>query len=128
KKEAIKDIRKFFAEYSVSPEEVNSVLKEAGTTFLSQKAKLEKVLSRPQIDIKLLRKAMKGVDEMLKKYDYEFVESAEIEMKYEAYMEKEMEMVQKMEKLEDIRLKEDYDYSKLKSLSIEARQKLSKIK
>jgi tRNA uridine 5-carboxymethylaminomethyl modification enzyme len=49
-------------------------------------------------------------------------------MKYDAYIEKEVELVQKMGKLEDIKLQADYDYSKLKSLSIEARQKLSKIK
>ncbi len=127
KKEALKEIRTFFAEYGVEPNDVNAALEEAGTAILNQKVKLDKVLMRPQISMQILRK-VKAVDEFLSKYDKDFIESAEIVMKYDAYIEKEMELVQKMGKLEDIKLQADYDYSKLKSLSIEARQKLAKIK
>lgn len=128
KKQVLKEIKEFFAQSSVEPAEINLHLEEAGTAPIGQKAKLDKVLMRPQVNMDLLRKGVKAVDDFLSKYDKSFVESAEIEMKYKAYIEKEMDLVQRMGKLEDIILQADYDYSKLKSLSIEARQKLSKIK
>ena len=128
KKEALKEIREFFTQYGVEPTEINATLTEAGTAELNQKVKLDKVLMRPQVNMEILRKGVKALDEFLSKYDKDFIESAEIVMKYDAYIEKEMELVQKMGKLEDIKLQADYDYSKLKSLSIEARQKLAKIK
>ncbi len=61
-------------------------------------------------------------------YDNTIIESAEIELKYESYIEKEVELVEKMGKMENIKLDPDFDYHVLKSLSIEARQKLSQIK
>jgi tRNA uridine 5-carboxymethylaminomethyl modification enzyme len=128
KKEAIKSIREFFSQYGAEPSEINATLEEAGTAALNQKVKLDKVLMRPQISMDILRKGLKPVEDFLGKYDKDFVESAEIEMKYEAYIEKEMELVGKMGRLEEISLQAEFDYSKLKSLSIEARQKLSKIK
>ena len=128
KKESIEAIRKFFESYGVEPSEINASLEKAGTAGLNQKIKLDKILSRPQVDMGLLRKSLRPVDEFLAKFEPEFIESAEIELKYEAYIEKEVELVQRMNKLEDIRLDTDFDYSKLKSLSMEARQKLSKIK
>lgn len=128
KKSAIAAIRQFFEEYGVAPEDVNRLLEEANTSGINQKMKLEKVLARPQIDMKILRRGLPVVNDFLLKFEDEFVESAEIEMKYEAYIVKEVELVQKMNKLEDIRLDINFDYSKLKSLSMEARQKLAKIK
>ncbi|MES2620058.1 MAG: tRNA uridine-5-carboxymethylaminomethyl(34) synthesis enzyme MnmG [Bacteroidota bacterium] len=128
KKQALKEIKDFFAQSSAEPGEINTTLEEAGTAVISQKVKLDKVLMRPQVSMALLRNGVKAVDQFLSKYDKDFIESAEIVMKYEAYIEKEMELVQKMGKLEDISIQADYDYSKLKSLSIEARQKLAKIR
>lgn len=128
KKAAIASIRKFFEEYGAEPTAINAALIEAGTSVLSQRMKLDKVLARPQVDMNALRKALPEVNDYLGKFDTEFIESAEIEMKYESYIEKELELVQKMHRLEDIRLEADYDYSKLKSLSMEARIKLAKIK
>ncbi len=128
KKEALKEIREFFTQYGVEPTEINPILTEAGTAELNQKVKLDKVLMRPQVNMEILRKGVKALDEFLYKYGKDFIESAEIVMKYDAYIEKEMDLVQKMGKLEHIKLQADYDYSKLKSLSIEARQKLAKIK
>lgn len=128
KREAMAAIRQFFEGYGVEPSEINRALEEAGTVGLNQKIKLDKILSRPQVDMNALRLALPAVRDFLSRIEEEFIESAEIEMKYEAYIEKEMELVQRMGKLEDIRLDTDFDYTKLKSLSMEARQKLSKIK
>ncbi|MBP6731527.1 MAG: tRNA uridine-5-carboxymethylaminomethyl(34) synthesis enzyme MnmG, partial [Chitinophagales bacterium] len=128
KQAAINEVKEFFAKHGADPNEINDALIEVGSSPLNQKSKLEKILSRPLVSMNTIRKGVKSADDFLSKYDKEFLESAEIEMKYQSYIEKEMELVGKMGKLEDIRLQADYDYSKLKSLSIEARQKLSKIK
>ncbi|HLP20323.1 MAG TPA: tRNA uridine-5-carboxymethylaminomethyl(34) synthesis enzyme MnmG [Chitinophagales bacterium] len=128
KKAAIQEIREFLGSYGAEPAEINATLEEAGTAALNQKIKLDKVLMRPQVSMNTLRKGVKALDEFLGKYDRDFIESAEIVMKYDAYIEKEMELVEKMGKLEDIKINPDFDYSQLKSLSIEARQKLAKIK
>lgn len=128
KKAAVQAIREFFTEYRVDPTEVNSLLEEAGTNILAQKTKLDKLITRPQVGIELLRRGIKPLNEFLSQYDSEIVECAEIEMKYESYIEKELDLVNKMTRLEDISLKADYDYHQIKSLSMEARIKLSKVK
>ncbi len=128
KKEAIASVREYFEQYSVEPSAINTALEGWGTSPLQQKTKLSKVLARPQLGMKELRSTLPEVENFLSKYDNEFIESAEIEMKYESYIEKEIDLVEKMNKLENIRLDAAFDYSKLKSLSMEARIKLSKIK
>jgi len=122
------ELKKFFKEYSVSPEELNGVLASVNSAELKQKLKLEKVLARPNVDIALLEKGVLPLHEMRQQFDNEIFESAEIEMKYESYILKEVELADKMLRLEDIRLNPDFDYSDLKSLSIEARQKLAKLR
>jgi tRNA uridine 5-carboxymethylaminomethyl modification enzyme len=128
KKEAIKAISDFVSNYSIAPEDINGLLAEMGSAAMRQKMKLDKVLARPHIGLGLLAKAIPALNELLSKYTKETVESAEIELKYQGYIEKEMEVADKMQRLEEIRLETDFDYSLLKSLSIEARQKLTKIK
>lgn len=128
KKTAIKAISDFIHSYSVAPEEVNTLLDGVGSAEMRQKMKLDKVLARPHVGLELLAKGVPELKSLLNKYSKETIESAEIELKYEGYIEKEMEVAHKMLKLEEIRLETNFDYSQLKSLSIEARQKLAKIK
>ncbi len=128
KKEAIKKIGQFMASYPVSPEAINNTLAEIGSAEISQKTKLDKLLARPHVDMVLLQKALPDLKNLLSDYSKETIESAEIEVKYSSYIQKEVELVDKMGKMENIRLNADFDYSQLKALSIEARQKLAKIK
>jgi len=128
KKEAIKTIGAFISNYAVNPEAINGVLTEVGSAEINQKVKLDKILSRPHVDLNLLQRALPELKTMLERYDKEVVESAEIELKYARYIQKEVELVERMGKMENIRLDAEFDYSNLKSLSIEARQKLAKIK
>lgn len=128
KKDAINTISDFVRSYSVSPEELNQSLTEIGSAEMKQKMKLDKVLARPHVGLSMLAKAVPALQEILSRYSKEVVESAEIELKYEGYIEKETDIAQRMSRLEDIKLETDFDYSQLKSLSIEARQKLAKIK
>jgi len=88
-------------------------------------------LARPNITIPKLRSVVSNLDEYLSdelKADYEISEQAEIEMKYEGYIRKEQEQSIKMHKLEGVKLKPDFEYDSLVSLSSEAKEKLNKIK
>lgn len=123
----IERIKKFFEAYSVSPEEVNSMLANIGSAEMKQKMKLDKILARPNVGISLLRKHVEPLDKMCQEIDNETVMSAGIELKYGSYIQKEVDLANKMQNLDNVNLRPDFDYSKLQSLSIEARQKLAKI-
>lgn len=106
----------------------NDLLTSLGTATLNQNVKLFNVLSRPQVGIEDIRKVSPAFNELLNTFDQETVEQAEIKIKYESYFEKENEIVNKMQKMEDKSINPDFDYTKLLSLSKEAREKLLKIK
>ncbi|WP_149527593.1 tRNA uridine-5-carboxymethylaminomethyl(34) synthesis enzyme MnmG [Sphingobacterium hotanense] len=122
------DIVDYFRTNSVSTETMNPVLADKGSSLLTQKTRLFNILSRPQIEIKDLAKADEELRTYLSQFDEETIEQAEIKVKYESYFEKEMEIVNKMKKMEDKEINPDFDYNSLTSLSIEARQKLLKVK
>ncbi|MBX2875874.1 MAG: tRNA uridine-5-carboxymethylaminomethyl(34) synthesis enzyme MnmG [Saprospiraceae bacterium] len=128
KEAAAKAIKKFFEETSISPDEVNGFLQEKGTAPLKQKVKMHGVLLRPQINLAELRQAVPTIEQYLNPIEQEYVDLAEINMKYEGYIRKEEEMVAKMNRLESVRLTESFDYQQLVSLSSEAREKLSQLK
>ena len=119
----------YFKKTSVDPLEINETLIASGTDPIRQKTKMFTVLSRPQVTIQDIIKANFGVKTLLAELDIEgtdVVEQAEIQMKYEGYILREQELAKKMERLEDIVLHDDFDYKSLGSLSLEARDKLSK--
>jgi tRNA uridine 5-carboxymethylaminomethyl modification enzyme len=128
KKEAAEHIEKVLRDLSVEPGQVNGLLDEKGSSPISQKVKLHGILLRPQIKMEDLRKAVPQVAELLKGYEQEFVDLAETNMKYEGYIRREQEMVDKMNRLEEVHLHEDFNYQQLASLSNEAREKLSRMK
>lgn len=121
-------IVEFAKKQGVDKSEANSLLEELGTSPLTQSVKLFSLLSRPQVSINDMRKASNSFDEFLDKFDKETIEQAEIKIKYESYFEKEQEIVNKMQKMEDKDINPNFDYSQLVSLSKEAREKLLKIK
>lgn len=113
---------------SIEASEVNSFLEELGTSPLSQNVKMFSLLSRPQVNMSDLRKASPTFNNLLNSYDKETTEQAEIKVKYESYFEKELEIVNKMRKMEDQEINPDFNYHNMVSLSKEAREKLMKIK
>jgi tRNA uridine 5-carboxymethylaminomethyl modification enzyme len=121
----------FLKSYSIAPEEINGFLDRAGTTPLRQKMKLIEVAKRPQVR---LNELIEEVDDLRKIHTDcgrragEVVEAAEIAIKYEGYIAREKLMADKIKRLEKIKLDEEFDYERLKSISTEARQKLSRIK
>ena len=119
----------FFKETSVTMAEANPILEAKETATISQSDKMFKVFSRPQIDLSDMMKFDK-----VKAYteendlDQEILEQAEIQVKYSGYIEKERNNADKLTRLEDVKIPEFFDYEKIKSMSIEAKQKLSNIR
>ena len=118
----------YLSQVSVQPEEINGALETLGTSPVNQKVKLVNLLGRPQIGIRDLSAANPGLNEELKSYTNEVVEQAEIRVKYESYFEKELEIVEKMKRMEDREINPNFDYQTLGSLSKEAREKLFRVK
>ncbi len=128
KKEHIQGIEKYLAKTSVSPDTINGWLTQIGSTPLRQSVKLKTVLSRPKVHLHDLAKLHDGLSTFLLSIPLDHVESAEVNIKYEGYLSKEREMVEKMNRLENLILKEDFNYDQISSLSAEAREKLEHIK
>ena len=126
----IYDFVSFLRSYSVSPNEINSMLSRKETSPLKQKIKAADVLLRPQINITDIISADSHIREesVRRLLEAEDLEATEIHIKYEGYIRKESELAEKFQKLEGIYIHEQFDYNALKSLSTEARQKLSKIR
>lgn len=119
----------FFKETSVTPEEANPILEAKESSPMVQSDKMFKVFSRPQIDLDDFKKFDKVKEYIANNdLDKEIIEQAEIQVKYSGYIEKERNNAEKLTRLEDIKIPENFDYHKIKSMSIEAKQKLSKIR
>lgn len=128
KAEAAAAVEKRFKKISVGPDELNAMLEKQNSAPLKQKLKLHNVLIRPNIDIDLLQEYLPALKEELATFDAESVNLAEINMKYAGYIQKEQEMVNKMNRLESVKLRPDMDYAELQSLSSEAREKLTNLR
>lgn len=122
------DLVQHMRENSIEPNNMNPILVELGSSELTQKSRMYNVLSRPHVSIEHLAKADENFKAIINSYDKDTIEQAEIKVKYDSYFEKEMEIVNKMKKMEDKEINPDFDYSSLTSLSIEAREKLLKVK
>ncbi len=118
----------FSKKQAIDMSQANALLEDLGTSTLNQTVKVFNLLSRPQVGIDDLRKVSPNFNEFLDQFDKETIEQAEIKIKYESYFEKEQEIVNKMQKMEDKDINPNFDYSQLVSLSKEAREKLLKIK
>lgn len=130
KEKIINSTIKFLKMESVSPDEINSTLEENNTSPLKQKIKLSNLLLRPQISIFDIKSKVTSFGEFIKlnNIDIDILESIEIFVKYESYILKEKEFAEKLKQLDNLVLKDDFKYNDLKSLSTEARQKLSNIR
>ncbi len=128
KKRAIDKLLSFYKKTSISPKESKSLLEEKGSPNLKQSQKISKLYSRPNIFFKDLLKATKISDFInLEKFDKEVISQAEIQIKYSGYIEKELKNVEKINRLENLRIPSGFDFNSLKSISNEAKEKLIQI-
>lgn len=130
KKENIERIINFCNTTAVKPKEINGALENIGTTPLREGCKLSDLMARPQINFHNLSNIVPALKEALdspQNRKEEIAEAAEIKMKYKGYIERERMVADKMHRLEDIKIKDRFNYSEMQQLSTEARQKLEKI-
>ena len=131
KMELISQAIDFIKKTSISPSLVNPILEKLGSSPIKQSVKIEKILLRPQIKIDDLLPLVPELDEIFKKQNeiYEELKSStEIRIKYANYIERERMIANKIKRLENLRIPDNIDYEKLKSISTEGRQKLNKIR
>tara|TARA_R110000850_G_scaffold254061_1_gene379350 strand:+ start:15972 stop:17849 length:1878 start_codon:yes stop_codon:yes gene_type:complete len=119
----------FFRETSTKPEEANPILESKGSSPMTQPDKMFKVFSRPQIDLEDIVKFEKVAEYInTNELDSEIIEQAEIDVKYSGYIEKERLHADKLNRLEDAIIPDNFDFNKIKSISTEAKMKFNKIR
>ena len=112
----------------INPEDINPFLERINSALLREKSSFYQLLKRPELNINLLSEQLPQFNELVNSYENDALEQTEIKIKYEKYIEKELLLAEKLTKFDDLKINPDFDYSSLKSISIEARQKLQKIK
>ncbi|GAP72365.1 tRNA uridine 5-carboxymethylaminomethyl modification enzyme GidA [Candidatus Symbiothrix dinenymphae] len=130
KQQQINGIVEFAKNYPVKPEQINIFLESLHTTALRQTAKLQDLILRPQLTIEKLAEILPDFQQQLDKITNrkaEIIEAAEIQMKYEGYIAREKIIAEKINRLENVKIRDKLDYNTLQSLSTEAKQKLTKI-
>lgn len=120
----IEELRKI----KLDPEHINHHLIELDTAPIQEKIAVAQLLKRPHLSIGQIRLTSEALNQQLEKYTPEELNQAEISIKYETYIEREEKLANKIEGLENYRIRADFDYDKVKALSAEAREKLKKIK
>lgn len=128
KKESVEKIKSILKEMSIEPNEINHWLNELNSAPISEKQKAQKILLRPDVELNEFANAIPKLKKALQEFNAESIEQASIQIKYDVYIEKEKELVQRMAQLEELEIPESFDYKKIASLGNEAREKLTKIK
>jgi tRNA uridine 5-carboxymethylaminomethyl modification enzyme len=118
----------FFKKTSVLPEDINPILDSVGSALVKQSDKMVKAFSRPKVTMKHMLQ-LESVSAFIEEneLDREVLEQTEVQVKYSGYIAKEKNNADKLHRLENVAIPKNFDYSKLKSLSFEAREKLKNI-
>jgi tRNA uridine 5-carboxymethylaminomethyl modification enzyme len=124
----VSGVKKVLSSISVEPDEINSFLETISSSPINEKQKAEKILLRPSVELTDLSTQVLKIGEELKNFSKESLEQASIQIKYDVYIQKEKELVERMSQMEELQIPENFDYKKMISLGNEAREKLLKIK
>lgn len=128
KKESVEKIKILLNEISASPDDINPFFEKTSSSPIIEKQKASKLLLRPEIELNDLMNALPALHNELKDFSKDIIEQASIQIKYDVYIEKEKELVERMSQLENLIIPETFDYKKISALGNEAREKLLKIK
>ena len=128
KKNAVAAIKTILKEFSVEPDEINHWFADLNSSPINEKQKAQKILLRPDVELNDFAEAVPKLKKALSLFSKESIEQASIQIKYDVYIEREKELVQRMSHLEDLEIPEKFDYKKIISLGNEAREKLTRIK
>lgn len=128
KKNGVELVQKSLKTISLSPDEVNSYLISRNSAPIEQKQKALQLLLRPNIDLATMMEQIPSIQDQLRPFSRTVIEQAEIQVKYEVYIEKEKDLVRKMNQLEELHIPAEFNYDRIASLSNEALQKFKKIR
>jgi len=128
KRREVDEIKKILKTDSVDASEINEFLETIESSPISERQKLEKILLRPGVGMNKLAHHLPAFQQSLADFDMESIEQAEIQTKYQVYIDKERELVQRMSLMEDLPIPSQFDYDKIGALGVEAREKLIKIR
>jgi tRNA uridine 5-carboxymethylaminomethyl modification enzyme len=128
KMEGVENVRQVLENTNIEPTEIESYLNSVYSAPLVRKQKASQVLLRPNIDIAGIMENIPTINNTLNIYEDEVLEQAEIQLKYETYIETEKQLVKKMSLLEDLLIPDNFNFDKINSLSTEARQKFARIR
>jgi tRNA uridine 5-carboxymethylaminomethyl modification enzyme len=128
KKDNVKKIKSVLQDFAIEPEEINPWFEKIGSSKISEKQKAQKILLRPDVELQHLIAELPKLSKKLAGFQKEIIEQASIQIKYDIYIEKEKELVQRMSQMEELEIPETFDYKKISSLGNEAREKLTRIK
>lgn len=128
KREGARKLRESLSAISLSPDQANPALATTGQAAIKERTRAERLLARPDVDLKFLSALSPELQALISSADPEAREQTEIMVKYEGYILKEKELAEKMVRLDDVKLPESFDYQKITGLSAEAREKLSRNK
>jgi tRNA uridine 5-carboxymethylaminomethyl modification enzyme len=128
KKKEITQLLEALKAWKVTPAQINTHLAQLASAPLQEKQSIYQLLKRPELSLETLGAVDETLAQHLRGYNHAVLEQAEIQLKYERYLQKEEELVEKTRRLEDYRLPTDFDYDRIGALSAEATEKLKKIK
>jgi tRNA uridine 5-carboxymethylaminomethyl modification enzyme len=128
KKRDVENIKNILTTATIDPQEINQYLNSINSSVISEKQKAEKILLRPDVELEDLVNHLPRFKVALNSFSKETIQQASIQIKYDVYIGKEKELVQKMSQLEDLEIPENFDFKRIQALGNEAREKLIKIK
>ena len=127
KNKGVSEVKDFLKNCNITPEEINPYFESIHSAIITEKQKASRIILRPNVDLPSIMQYAGGLNSSLLKYENTIIEQAEIQIKYERYIEKELEMANKMKQLEELIIPLYFDYDKITALSSEALQKFKRI-
>jgi tRNA uridine 5-carboxymethylaminomethyl modification enzyme len=128
KRKEVQFIKELLNEITLDPSEANPYFEEIGSASITEKQKADKILLRPGVGLEQLKNRVPKFDASLNEYNPESIEQAEIQIKYQVYIDKEKDLVARMRQLEELEIPEQFDYQRIISLGAEAREKLNRVR
>lgn len=128
KRREVEEIKKTLSELTIEPAEINSFLNEIGSAQIYEKQRMDRILLRPNLSLEDLVLHVPKLKTALSKYNPDSIAQAEIQIKYQIYIDKEKDLVERMRQLEDLEIPELFDYHRIIALGAEAREKLNRVR
>lgn len=128
KREGVEKLKTMLSEYSIEPQDAENYLQSIQSASLTQKQKAAQILLRPNVSLSDMIQFIPNFKEKMGSWSAEIIEQTETQIKYDTYIEKEKEIVQRMSQLEDLLIPDNFNYDRINSLSAEAQQKFKRIR